>query len=276
MKGEIAMAPSTESDKTPCCVDCGRPLVKSDIDRSQCFACRSPKGKLADLDIAICASGDNPERIREWNKILYFLQERFGKKRFGDDHSVTALWKRCRGWLQAKHGLDENDYLALTYDQLEVWLADDSSFAGVGAITPTEPADAESPKDAEQSESDIEGAKTTLDEKEECTEESKSTEPSEESVPFKSQLDEEVNQILARMGKKIRACDLNSDVEKRRIVVVDWIKSDGLSASKTRDQWNKKYGQVHRYADYVGGKKNGSSHVLTDRKRGKELLYRKT
>ena len=50
-KGEIM----TESSENGLCVTCGRPLDKKDIrdKRGDCQDCRSPWGKLAELEIAI-------------------------------------------------------------------------------------------------------------------------------------------------------------------------------------------------------------------------------
>ena len=97
------------------CSLCGGPLDKRDIKfgRDTCHKCRSPSGKVADLDIAIRASGDNPARINAWPAIRHLL-----RKRFGADLSDKELWERCTDWLQAEGRLTPNDYLVLPLDQL--------------------------------------------------------------------------------------------------------------------------------------------------------------
>jgi len=78
-----------------------------------CAKCLSRDGKVGDLDIAIRASGDSPERIPEWAKIRHFL-----RNRFGDSQSYAGLWERCVGWLQAEHNLLPEDYLRMSITEL--------------------------------------------------------------------------------------------------------------------------------------------------------------
>lgn len=92
-------------DNTPRCIVCGQPLQGRDRDRSTCHDCRSPKGKLADLDIAIRASGDSPDRLSEWPAIRHVLREKFGS-----EHSAETLWERFTDLLQAG-GITPNEYL---------------------------------------------------------------------------------------------------------------------------------------------------------------------
>lgn len=107
------MAGSTAS---MACALCGGLLDGDDIGfgRDTCHACRSPQGKIADLGIAIRASGDSPARIKEWPAIRHLL-----RKRFGEDHSDVELWERCTDWLQAEGRLEPNAYLVLALDQLQ-------------------------------------------------------------------------------------------------------------------------------------------------------------
>lgn len=93
----------------PKCALCGARLGEQDWDRGTCHACRSPKGKVLELDIAIRASGDSPERIREWPEIRHLLRDRFGMTL-----SDEQLWQRCTDWLRAEVGLEPKQYLSLT------------------------------------------------------------------------------------------------------------------------------------------------------------------
>ena len=95
---------------------CGGPLDEHDLDRGTCHDCRSPKGKIADLDIAIRASGDDPKRISDWPVIRHLL-----RKRFGENRSDAELWERCTDWLRAEGRLTPNDYLPLPLNYLQ-WL----------------------------------------------------------------------------------------------------------------------------------------------------------
>jgi hypothetical protein len=104
----------TDSTASPTCALCGGPLDDHDRDRETCHDCRSPKGKIADLDVAVRASGDNPERIGDWPVIRHLL-----RKRFGEDRSDTELWERCTDWLRAEGRLAPNDYLPQPLDYLQ-------------------------------------------------------------------------------------------------------------------------------------------------------------
>ena len=110
------------SGDTPSCSQCGKPLSKRDEDRSTCNDCRSARGKLADLDIAIRASGDDPKRLPEWIDIQHFLRKRFGEQ------SDLELWYRFRGWLSVERGFSEEEYLLLPLDEVKDLLADESAF----------------------------------------------------------------------------------------------------------------------------------------------------
>mgnify|MGYP007073208500 FL=1 len=98
----------SDSTASATCVLCGSPLDDHDLDRGTCHDCRSPKGKIADLDIAICASGDNPERIKDWPVIQHWLRERFGR-----DRTDADLWDRCTKWLIAEGRLTPEEHLRL-------------------------------------------------------------------------------------------------------------------------------------------------------------------
>jgi len=72
----------------------------------------SRKGILYDLDVAIRASGDTPERISEWPDIRHWL-----RKRFGDGFTDEELWERFRDWIRDEKGLHPNTWLLMTYDE---------------------------------------------------------------------------------------------------------------------------------------------------------------
>ena len=112
------------SGDTPSCSQCGKPLSKRDEDRSTCNACRSARGKMADLDIAIRANGDDPNRIPEWPDIRYLLRKRFGEQ------SYPELLDRFRDWLSVERGFSEEEYLLLPFDEVKDLLADESAFDG--------------------------------------------------------------------------------------------------------------------------------------------------
>jgi hypothetical protein len=69
------------------------------------------RGKLFDLDVAIRASGDTPDRIPEWPTIRHWL-----RKRFGDDLTDEQLWERFRGWIEAEKEMHPNTWLVMSYD----------------------------------------------------------------------------------------------------------------------------------------------------------------
>jgi len=68
----------------------------------------SREGLLADLDVAIRASGDDPDRIPGWPELRYLL-----RSRFGEDRTDRQLWERFTDWLRAERGLPPNEYLPL-------------------------------------------------------------------------------------------------------------------------------------------------------------------
>jgi hypothetical protein len=108
---------AAKADGSPLhCVMCGKELQGPDRDRSSCHECRSPFGKVADLAVAIEASGDSPERIREWPAIRHLLRDRFGNS-LGEEE----LWLRCKDQLAA-HGIMPSEYLAWKLTQLMDYL----------------------------------------------------------------------------------------------------------------------------------------------------------
>ncbi len=96
------------------CVLCGGNLAKHDLDRGTCHDCRSQKGKLADLNIAIQAPADAPQRIDEWPAIRHLLRQIFR-----DDISESELWERCTDWLKAS---GQKDYLSIPLCDLQQML----------------------------------------------------------------------------------------------------------------------------------------------------------
>lgn len=96
------------------CVTCGKTLRGRDADRSECHSCRSPVGKVEQLDVAIRASGDDPERIRDWPAIRHLLRERFGEQ-----PSDVQLWERCTDWLAAEGKLTKNVYFPFSLSKLQ-------------------------------------------------------------------------------------------------------------------------------------------------------------
>jgi hypothetical protein len=107
---------SANSDSGQYCIECGEPLTRRDRFLTTCPNCRSVVGKAADLDIAIRASGDDPDRIRAWSEIQYLL-----RKRFGENLSNEDLWQRLRQFLKTERGLESEDFLRLPLDQIK-WL----------------------------------------------------------------------------------------------------------------------------------------------------------
>ena len=94
----------------------GGALDEHDLDRGRCHDCRTPKGKISDLDIAIRSLSDDPKRVSDWPAIRHLL-----RKRFGEDRSDIELWERCTDWLRAEGRLTPNDYLPLPFNYLR-WL----------------------------------------------------------------------------------------------------------------------------------------------------------
>lgn len=99
------------------CAVCGGAKAPEDLDRSTCDTCRGRSGKLFDLDVAIRAVGDSPERIREWPAIRHHLRERFGNL------SDTDLWTAFTDSLAAK-GLHRNDWLIWPFSAVPDLLSD--------------------------------------------------------------------------------------------------------------------------------------------------------
>ena len=117
-KDVVPIQPHRQSrmDTTIHCVVCGKVLEGSDRDRSTCHDCRSPRGKVADLAIAIEASGDSPERIRDWPAIRHLLRQRYGESLGEGD-----LWSRCKDQFAAE-GLGANEYLVWKLEELMDYL----------------------------------------------------------------------------------------------------------------------------------------------------------
>lgn len=108
-----------ESESSRTCTECGKPLQEPDTDRSTCSECSSPVGKVADLDVAIRASGDSPDRIREWPAVRHYL-----RKIFRGDRAEAELWEQCRDWLQAERKLAPEEYLQMPISELLTVLAE--------------------------------------------------------------------------------------------------------------------------------------------------------
>lgn len=101
------------------CLWCDEPLSARDrrYQHGVCHECRSPKGKLADLDIAIRAKGDSPERIgADWKAIRHLLRQEFG-----DRHSNEELWERFTDCLQAGR-ISAQEYLGFEHKPVLVSL----------------------------------------------------------------------------------------------------------------------------------------------------------
>jgi len=97
------------------CRTCSKLIGDYDYDRPECHECRSPQGKLSDLEVAIkcehlCGNeSDSPERIREWPTIRAYLRDRFGPDRTNiqlwewmTDHLRVLGWNDER-WLRMKY-----------------------------------------------------------------------------------------------------------------------------------------------------------------------------
>lgn len=100
------------------CRLCGKELPSRDADRGTCHDCRSPAGKLAELDIAIRSARNgevNPDGMIDelFGPIRHQLRERFGQSL-----SDGELWQRCRDWLAAE-GIKPNEYLNWPRERLQ-------------------------------------------------------------------------------------------------------------------------------------------------------------
>ena len=100
------------------CAECGKALEGRDRDRSTCNECRSLRGKVAELEVAIRASGDSPDRLKEWPKIRHLLRQRYGVSL--DD---AELLQRCKDHLAAE-GIPGEVYLKWRYDRFVAWLGE--------------------------------------------------------------------------------------------------------------------------------------------------------
>ncbi len=105
------------------CLECGEPLA-ANSDHAVCLDCRSPRGKLSEIDIAVRGGGDNPERIQEWPEIRYFLIERYGL-----GLSDEQLWERFVGELQFKLRIPREQLLKWPFHRVVDHLADQTSAA---------------------------------------------------------------------------------------------------------------------------------------------------
>ena len=127
------------------CVTCNRILEGSEQTQGQCHTCRSPEGKIADLDIAIRSRGDTPRRIDSWPEIRYWLERRFAKPR--EKVSAKWLWRKFRDWARFKRKIsNENEFLAYPLSQIVKWLEHD--FKNSGKPNPPMPPSSEVPKKA--------------------------------------------------------------------------------------------------------------------------------
>lgn len=103
------------------CQICGNRLVGRDRDRDTCSQCRSPEGKVADLDIAIRANGDDPSRIDGWSEVRYWLEKRFALT--NHEVPVELLWRRLKDWARfVKKIPSEREFLGTPLTQLVAWL----------------------------------------------------------------------------------------------------------------------------------------------------------
>lgn len=103
-------APVVEPEAAPSssfCAHCGRPKDEVDFDRAYCGVCRSPRGKLGEIDIAIQTSSPVLVRIPEWKEIKYRLVTRFG-------HALNdqELWYRYTAELQFDRQVSRDEFLA--------------------------------------------------------------------------------------------------------------------------------------------------------------------
>jgi hypothetical protein len=111
----------SDEENKPRCVTCDCILEGSEQTQGQCHNCRSPVGKIADLDIAIRSPGDKPSRIDGWIEIRYWLEQRFAKPL--EKVGSKLLWRRFRDWARFKKNVStENDFLAYPLSQIVQWL----------------------------------------------------------------------------------------------------------------------------------------------------------
>ena len=103
------------------CQICGTPLEGLDKDKLSCHPCRSPEGKIADLDIAIRASGDDPSRIDGWSEVRFWLEKRFAPT--NHEVPVELLWRRFKDWARfVKKIPTAHEFLDTPLTQLVAWL----------------------------------------------------------------------------------------------------------------------------------------------------------
>jgi hypothetical protein len=129
-KANVMADERAEGESDLRCARCGKLLNEEDRDRSECHSCRSPYGKLADLDIAIRAGGDSPDRIKEWPAIRHVLREHFGAQ-----YSAKELWERFTDLMHAGR-IDPEVYLRASFATVMQWLAVATLNAKSTPITP--------------------------------------------------------------------------------------------------------------------------------------------
>lgn len=99
------------------CRTCSKLIGDYDYDRAECHDCRSPQGKLAELEVAVKCEhrygneSDSPERIREWPTIRAYLRDRFGP-----DRTNMQLWEWMTDYLRVL-GWNEERWLRMKYDE---------------------------------------------------------------------------------------------------------------------------------------------------------------
>ena len=92
------------------CSNCKRVLDGYDYDRAWCHDCSSNEGKLLDLYVAIHASGDSPDRIKEWPTIRALLRDEFGM-----NCTNEQLWEYMRDRIEVNLGWDNQTILKTKY-----------------------------------------------------------------------------------------------------------------------------------------------------------------
>jgi len=110
------------------CHTCNTILVGRDRDRSQCYECRTPVGKIAELEIAIYSPEDTPNRIDGWSEIRNCLEQRFAKP--FQKVSVKLLWRRFRDWALFTRKISNEEFLAYPRSQIVKWLEHDFNKSG--------------------------------------------------------------------------------------------------------------------------------------------------